>query len=195
MTSYEAYVTYLAVKRHFSRGTYDFFKYHGQVKASKEVFDARRDVMKFQKMARIKYPLPEYLAVNMRDNHNIWVGEIILPDAEIKYLKYRKIIESFSYHLNNELNNIGCIKTSLRVGSDGEVPKLLDLYLSSEVSLETLIVLDDLINFTQKFDSKLPLNPLWEDISYKIKKFRPFMVSYDKKKIIDIVRTHIESYK
>ena len=195
MTSYEAYVTYLAVKRHFSRGTYDFFKYHGQVKASKEVFDARKDIMKFQKMARIKHPLPEYLAVNLRDNHTVWVGEILLPEAETKYLKYRKIIESFSYHLRNELEEIGCIKTSLKIGSDGEVPKLLDLYLSSVVSLETLIVLDSLINFTKKFDDKLSLNPLWDDISYKMKKFRPFMGSYDKKKVLDTVKTHVESYK
>jgi hypothetical protein len=195
MTSYEAYVTYLAVKRHFTRGTYDFFKYHGQVKTSKEVFDARRDIMKFQKMARIKHPLQEYLAVNLRENPNVWVGEILLPEAETRYLKYRKIIESFVYHMGNELEEIGCIKTSLRVGSEGEVPRLLDLYLSGLVSLEVLISLDDLINFTKKFDQKLPINPLWEDISYKMKKFRPFMGTYDKKKITDIVRTHVESYK
>jgi hypothetical protein len=195
MTSYEAYITYLAVKMHFSRGTYDFFKYHGQVKTSKEVFDARRDIMKFQKMSRIKYPLHEYLAVNLRDNASIWVGEVLRPEAELNYLKYRKIIESFAYHLGNELEKIGCIKTSLRIGSDGEVPKLLDLHLSGAVSLETIIVLDDLIGFSKKFDKKMTLNPLWEDISYKMNKFRPFMVSYDKKKLSDIVRTHVESYK
>jgi hypothetical protein len=195
MTSYEAYVTYLAVKRHFTRGTYDFFKYHGQVKTSKEVFDARKDIMKFQKMARIKHPLHEYLAVNLRDNPNSWVGEVLRPEAELNYLKYRKIIESFAYHLGNELEEIGCIKTSLRVGSDGDVPNLLNLHISGLVSLEVMIALDDLIGFSKKFDLKMSMNPLWEDISYKMMKFRPFMVSYDKKKITEIVRTHVESYK
>jgi len=153
MTSYEAYVTYLAVKRHFSTGTYDFFKYHGQIKASKEAFEARKDILKFQKMARIRHPLPEYLAVNLRDDVNLWVGAILNPDAEKKYLKYRKIVESFVYHLGNELEEIGCIKTSLKIGSEGEVPKLLDLHLSSVVSLETLIVLDDLIHFSRSLMS------------------------------------------
>lgn len=195
MTSYEAYVTYLAVKMHFSRGTYDFFKYHGQVKTSKEVFDGRRDILKFQKMARIKHPLHEYLAVNLRDNSKVWVGEILNPEAEKKYLNFRRIIESLSYHLGNDLTNIGCIKTSLRIGSVGEVPKLLDLHLSSEVSLETLIILDDLIHYSKKFDERLPQNPLWDDLSHKIKKFRPFMGPYDKKKIAEVVKNHIESYK
>jgi len=195
MTSYEAYVTYLAVKRHFSTGTYDFFKYHGQIKASKEAFEARKDILKFQKMARIRHPLPEYLAVNLRDAVNLWVGAILNPDAEKKYLKYRKIVESFVYHLGNELEEIGCIKTSLKIGSEGEVPKLLDLHLSSVVSLETLIVLDDLIHFSKKFDERLQLNPLWDDLSYKMKKFRPFMASYDKKKIVQVVKNHVETYK
>lgn len=195
MTAFEAYITYLAVKRHFTRGTYDFFKYHGQVKASKEIFDARKDIMKFQKMARIKYPLHEYLAVHLRDNPSSWVGDAIRPESELKFLKYRKIVESIGYYIGSELEDIGCIKTSLRIASEGDVPKILDLHLSGKVSLEVLIVLDDLIGFSKKFDLKLALNPLWDDVSYKMKKFKPFMPHYDKKKISEIVKTHVESYK
>lgn len=195
MTSFEAYVTYLAVKSHFARGTYDFFKYHGQVKASKEVFEGRKDLLKFQKMARIKYPLHEYLAVNLRDNPNLWVGNVIQPEAELKYLSYRKIVESFPYHLGNQLEDIGCIKTSLKIAEVGDIPKILNLHSAGKVSLEVMIALDELIGFSKKFDSKLIGNPLWEDVSYKMKKFKPFMVSYDKKKIIDIVKNHIDSYK
>jgi hypothetical protein len=194
MTSFEAYVTYLAVKRHFTRGTYDYFKYHGQVKASKEGFEARKDVMKFQKMARIKHPLPEFLAVNMRDNENMWAGHVVQPEAELKFLAYRRIMESFPYHLGNSLEEIGNIKSSLKVG-DGNVPDILNLHLAGQVSLEVLIALDDLIGFSKKFDDKLAHNPLWDDVSYKMMKFRPFMLTYDKKKIYEIVKSHVESYK
>lgn len=194
MTSFEAYVTYLAVKRHFTRGTYDYFKYHGQIKASKEVFDARKDIMKFQKMARIRHPLPEFLAVNLRDAPNMWAGQIMHPDAELKFLGYRRIMESFPYHLGNALEEIGHIKDALRIG-DGDVPKILNLHLAGQVSLEVLIALDELIGFSKKFDTKLALNPLWDDVSWKMMKFRPFMLNYDKKKIYDIVKTHVESYK
>jgi hypothetical protein len=195
MTAFEAYITYLAVKRHFTRGTYDFFKYHGQVKASKEIFDGRKDILKFQKMARIRHPLPEYLAVQLRDNPNSWVGEALKPEAELNYLKYRKIVESLAYHLGSQLEDIGDIKTALRISSEGDVPKVLDLHMSGVVSLEVLIVLDDLIGFSKKFDVKMAQNPLWDDVSYKMMKFRPFMPKYDKKKITDIVKTHVDSYK
>ena len=194
MTSFEAYVTYLAVKRHFSGGDYDYFKYHGQVKASKEVFDARKDIMKFQKMARIKHPLPEYLAVNLRDSPNMWAGEIVQATAEMRFLGYRRIMESFPYHLGNSLEEIGEIKSSLRVG-DGDVPNILNLHLAGQVSLEVLIALDNLIGFSKKFDDKMALSPLWDDVSWKMKKFRPFMLTYDKKKIYEIVKTHVDSYK
>lgn len=194
MTSFEAYVTYLAVKRHFTRGTYDYFKYHGQVKASKEVFDARKDIMKFQKLARTKHPLPEFLAVNLRDAPNMWAGQMVHPDAELKFLGYRRIMESFPYHLGNSLEEIGNIKDALRIG-DGDVPKILNLHLAGQVSLEVLIALDNLIGFSKKFDDKMAINPLWDDLSWKMMKFRPFMLNYDKKKIYDIVKSHVESYK
>ena len=35
MSSFDCYVIYLAIKAHFSRKTYDYFKYNGHIKASK----------------------------------------------------------------------------------------------------------------------------------------------------------------
>lgn len=195
-TAFEAYKAYLAVKSHFSSGTYDYFKYNGEVRASKESFDARKDIMKFQKLARIKYSIPEYLAVLMRDEPALWVGGAVRPDAELKYLAYRKIIEGFTYHYGSALEVIGDIKSALRVPTDGSLPHILILFLRKEISLEVMIVLDNLIGFSKKFDEKLAGIPVWTDLSFRMMKFRPFMAgSYDTKKITELTKVHVASYK
>ena len=40
---YNAYITYLAIKQHFTSPEYDFIKYNGKVRASKDSFLKRRD--------------------------------------------------------------------------------------------------------------------------------------------------------
>ena len=53
-------------------------------------------------------------------------------------------------------------------------PTLLKIYVKGDVSLETLIILDMILGYTKEWDKKLK-NPLWEMISFKIKKYKPFL--------------------
>ena len=39
MNAFDCYVIYLAIKAHFSRKTYDYFKYNGHIKASQDKFN------------------------------------------------------------------------------------------------------------------------------------------------------------
>ena len=38
MNAFEVYSTYVALKTHFSRKTYDYFKYQGNVKVSEKTY-------------------------------------------------------------------------------------------------------------------------------------------------------------
>ena len=49
---YEAYKKYLAIKLHFTKDRYDYFKFNGQTKASYESFIQRNDKYFFIKTAR-----------------------------------------------------------------------------------------------------------------------------------------------
>jgi hypothetical protein len=53
-------------------------------------------------------------------------------------------------------------------------PLILKKHLSKEVSLETLIICDRVLNFKSRFDKSMS-DPVWESVSMKMKKYSPFM--------------------
>ena len=56
----------------------------------------------------------------------------------------------------------------------GQHPPILKLYINKRVSLETLIILDMVLGFSKQWDNDLK-DPLWEQVSFKIKKYKPFL--------------------
>ena len=53
-------------------------------------------------------------------------------------------------------------------------PIILKKFLSGQLSLETLVIYDKIFGFSKTFDKKL-LDPVWETVSLKIKKYNPFI--------------------
>ena len=53
-------------------------------------------------------------------------------------------------------------------------PPVLKKFLSGKLSLETFVIYDKIFHFSKKFDEKL-LDPMWETVSLKIKKYSPFL--------------------
>jgi hypothetical protein len=53
-------------------------------------------------------------------------------------------------------------------------PPVLKKFLSGKISLETLVIYDKIFLFGKTFDEKL-LDPVWECVSLKIKKYSPFL--------------------
>ena len=53
-------------------------------------------------------------------------------------------------------------------------PLLLKKHLSKEVSLETLIIIDRILNYKSRFDKSLS-DPVWESVSMKMRKYGPFL--------------------
>ncbi len=53
-------------------------------------------------------------------------------------------------------------------------PPVLKKFLSGNISLETLVIYDIIFLFGNVFDKKL-LDPVWETVSLKIKKYKPFI--------------------
>ena len=53
-------------------------------------------------------------------------------------------------------------------------PIILKRFLGGDISLETFVIYDIIFSFSEKFDEKL-LDPVWETVSLKIRKYKPFL--------------------
>lgn len=51
MTGFEVYKMYLALKQHFTKEKYDFYKYNGKVRANEKSFEESSDRYFFKKLA------------------------------------------------------------------------------------------------------------------------------------------------
>ena len=88
----------------------------------------------------------------LQDRH--YIAEFIDEQAELVYTDYRRRRESLSYVCTNDLDrifNIHGVKKSFATSSN-RYPDLVTLFLRGIVALETLVILDDITGFTNKFD-------------------------------------------
>ena len=179
VTPFETYQHYLSLKNHFTNPKYDFFKYGAKTRASVTSFNKRKDKYWFEKTSR-KYndkEVVEFLVSNFTatDNpQNLWIGEII-NSGERTYADWMRRQQSLTYlfkeqsnelFLENELEDVfNCSKGH---------PILLKRFLSGQLSLETLTIYEKIFGFSKNFDKKL-LDPVWETVSLKLKKYSPFI--------------------
>ena len=176
---FEVYQHYLSLKNHFTNPKYDFFKYGAKTRSSLQAFNRRRDKYFFEKTSR-KYndkEVVDFLVSNFSsaDNpQNLWIGEII-SSGERTYSEWTKRQQSLTYLFKeqskklfseNELESVfDCSKGH---------PPVLKMFLGGKISLETLVIYDKIFLFGNTFDKKL-LDPVWESVSLKLKKYSPFI--------------------
>jgi hypothetical protein len=70
----------------------------------------------------------------------------------------------------------------LKFPKDSQYPPLLSGYLSKQISIQTVIILDSLVHFLDNWDKHLKSDFLWPEIKQKLDKYRPFLV-FDKDKM------------
>jgi hypothetical protein len=196
MSGYDCYQTYLAVSNHFKQKSYDFFKYNGKVHVKPNSYEARKDKYFFEKASR-KFKRDDfikYLVANVTEGQT-WIGELLTAKHEIAYKKWRKRIEALTYNFKEEISEVYDRESDfnrLFVMEDGRHPLIFRLYSRRKVSLETLVILDSLVNFTKLW--KRQEDMMLTDVSVLIDKYRPFLYHFtnaDNKKLKQIV---LETY-
>jgi len=179
VTPFNVYCEYLALKSHFNNPKYDYFKYNKKVRATLTSFNRRKDKYFFERTSRklSDKEIVDFLVSNFvaADNpQGLWIGEII-NSGERTYADWMRRQQSLSYLfkeqsnellLDNELEDVfKCSKGH---------PIILKKFLSGQLSLETLVIYEKIFGFSKTFDTKL-LDPVWETVSLKIKKYSPFL--------------------
>ena len=179
VTPYQVYVEYLAQKSHFSNVNYDYFKYNKKVRASAKSFNSRSDKYWFEKTSR-KYndkEIVEFLVANFVSTDNpqsIWIGEII-NSGERTYQEWMKRQQSLTYLFKEQSTELFS-QTKLENVFDCSKghPILLKTFLKSELAPEIMVIYDKIFSYISEFDKKL-LDPVWETVSLKIRKYKPFL--------------------
>ena len=142
-------------------------------------FNKRKDKYWFEKTSR-KYSdgeIVDFLLANFvtTDNpKNLWIGEII-NSGERTYADWMRRKQSISYLFKEESEKLleeSNLEQLFECGKGH--PIILKRFLGGDISLETFVIFDIIFSFSDKFDEKL-LDPVWETVSLKITKYKPFL--------------------
>lgn len=186
MTAFDCYKEYLALKNHFTKPDYDYFKYNGKVRSNVDSFEKRADKFFFQKLA--KHPdVRNFLVANFSENEKAWIRNLAYNEsAEQVYKNWLKRQQSLSYLFKQELSNLDTNFNNNFACKENEHPLLLRKFLGNEVSLETLCLLLEFTGAKKHWDSKMQYDLVYDVIKTKIEKYSPF-IKCDKDKLRKVV--------
>jgi hypothetical protein len=108
------------------------------------------------------------------DPQSLWIGEII-KDGEVNYKNWMRKTQSLSYIFKDEVSIFNSKNFDEMFKIEGNRhPKILKEYLQKKISLESMIILNNIIEYKKQFDKKLQ-DPVWEFVSMRIEKYTPFL--------------------
>jgi hypothetical protein len=195
-TGFAAFALFNALKLHFTSDSYDYIKYNGKTNVSRQTFSTRKDKYSFYRLSR-KYNLEQlknYYIANFLVEDVQWVGDIIGPEGEDNYKKWQKRVDSLTYTFQNDImylvdkhNPVDWIKVS-----DG-YPKLLDELMKGAICVESVTILNNIMNFFPMWKQKIEDDIIWPKYERNILKYTPF-VHYDKEKFKNILKESLKEY-
>ena len=179
MQPIDVYQMYCAMKAHFSKSSYNFIKYGGKTKVSRDSFWKRNDRYFFVKISK-KYnndEIKDYLLSNFIQNRNGYIANFNDQNYENWLDRKMMFYNIFQQELKPYIKNF----EPLFEIKGGNHPTLLKEYLGKRVSLETMVILDELVDFTKNWDEQLGDDVVWPDIKNLMKNYKGFL-TIDKNK-------------
>ena len=191
MDGFKAYKYYMAVKLHFTTDKYDVFETKGQVKGTREVFNARNDHYIFEKLARKfdkDFDIIQYFVANFAYGND----SAVYSDSEAteNWITWQKRKQSLTQTFKHDIEYMVLQVEKENLSPEevfkfvqGDHPKLLKWFLGGKICIETMCILDTFENYLQ--DWKSNANLLLEDECRRIIKCKGF-VKFDKDKLTPI---------
>jgi hypothetical protein len=186
MNPFQAGEMFLALRLHFTRPSYDYFKYHGKTTLTPEKFALRSDKFLFAKLVRT-YTEPEqfqdFVIANCLHDSHLHSRMLLTPEARDNYLAYRKVHESLSYVVEQDCRSFFDTHNNLnewfRVRQ--EYPILLTAIWQKKMRLETLIILNRVFDFLPMWEQNIPDTIKWPAFLLVWKKYDPFVIGERRK--------------
>jgi hypothetical protein len=146
MEPIDVYLMYCAMKAHFGKSDYDFVDYKGKTRIKRDTFYKRKDRSFFVKLAR-KYNAEEqiknYFISNFIKDKKGYIANFTDENYESWKLKRKNFFEIFEVEMKPLVESF----ENLYVVENRQHPKLMREFLGGRVSLETLIILDELVGY------------------------------------------------
>ena len=190
MDGYKAYRYYLAIKLHFTTDKFDVFQNRGNVKGTREAFNARNDRYIFEKLAQKHSDdkeIIQFFVSNFAYGNDtaIYAGQ----EAEDNFMQWNKrkqsITKIFVDDLATLLTHIETNRlkhSAIFEFTENEYPVALKMFVGGKISIETLRIIDDFTDIHEKWNQNLSVKYIWDNEMRRIKKLTGF-VKYDKIKI------------
>lgn len=197
-SGFSAFAMFNAIKLHFTTDSYDYFRYHGKSNVTADNFSNRKDKYSFYKLSR-KYRLEDlknFYVANLLEKDVNWIGDINNLEGEETYKKWQKRTQSLTYRFEQDI--IGLLNDTqspneMLVVEDGQYPILLKEVMHSNIAVETLVILNDIMNFFPMWDKKIADTIVWPSMRRKFVKYTPF-IDYDKPKFTAILKECLKEY-
>ena len=192
---FDSYQLYLGVKLHFNSESYDFVKYNGKVKADLPSFLKRNDRFHFGKLARLyKGELLNFYVANLSLKDK-WVGDLLDNESKKVYLEWKKRNQRLTYQFEQDVTKLlekKSIQEVLTV-TKGQHPYLLKQFLGKKISLETMCILDEITDYSKKWNTLITETLIYPETINKINKYKAF-ISFNKntykQKLIQLCKTN-----
>lgn len=194
-TGFLTFQIFMALRAHFTKESYDFFKYSSHISLTKEYFLSRNDSYYFVKLAD-RYSLVEvrdYFIANLLIDTNLWIGDIYNSDGGDNYFKWLKTQQSLTYTFENDIihliDSVDTPNQLLKV-EQGRFPILLTETMGGRISLETMVILESLMKFFSMWERSIDDDIIWPQYYMKCKRYLPFL-KFDNVKYKQILIKHM----
>ena len=174
MEPIDVYLMYCAMKAHFSKGDYDFVDYKGKTKIKRESFYKRKDRSFFVRLSR-KYKTEEEIKSYFVSNFIKDKKGYIANFSDEIYDSWKLKRQNFFALFDIEMKPLVEAFEDLFVVENGQHPKLMREFLGGRVSLETVIILDELVNFDPNWNRELEDDIIWIDLRNLMDNYERFL--------------------
>lgn len=187
MDPFEVYKLYNALKLHFEQDSYDAIKYNFKSNVTPQSFFKRKDKYFFAKIGKNQKDIQNFFVFNFIEDMK-YIGDMMDIEGQQNYTKHKKIHESLTREYEKDINNIDTSFDDLLVVNNiNTPPKIIELWMEEEVTLETVVILNSITDFVNREGHKITETLFWPDVSKKITKYQPF-VNFDKSKFVELTK-------
>ena len=102
---------------------------------------------------------------------------------EENYIEWSKNQQSLTYNFIKDMSHLVSQESfdNIFKCESGKHPTLIKSYLAKRISLETMVILQSLVNYMKQFDKDLKQDLIWPDIRRMVTKYSSFLC-FDKQK-------------